>query len=43
MTELLTKNKKRKGEKKHGFLGRIKSASGKKVIQRRRQKGRKNV
>lgn len=43
MTELLTKNKKTKGARKHGFLGRVKTASGKKVIQRRRQKGRKSI
>ncbi len=43
MTELLTKNNKKKGAKKHGFLGRLKTASGKKVIKRRVKKGRKSV
>lgn len=35
--------KKRKRAKTHGFLKRKKSASGKKVLQRRRQKGRKKI
>ncbi len=43
MTELLTKNNKKKGAKKHGFLGRLKTLGGKKVIKRRRQKGRKAI
>lgn len=43
MTELLTKNNKKKGRKKHGFLVRLKTLDGKKVIKRRRQKGRKKV
>lgn len=32
--------KKRKRAKAHGFLSRSKTANGKKVLQRRRQKGR---
>ena len=32
--------KKLKRQKKHGFLKRMKSASGRKVISRRRNKGR---
>jgi len=32
--------KKRKRAKTHGFLSRTKSASGKKVVARRRRKGR---
>jgi ribosomal protein L34 len=43
MPEILTKHKKLKGKKKHGFLGSIKTHSGKKVITRRRVKGRKKI
>lgn len=43
MTELLTKNNKRKGNKKHGFLVRLKTHTGKLVIKRRRAKGRKSL
>lgn len=43
MTELLTKNNKKKGSKKHGFLVRLKSLGGRKVIKSRRQKGRKTL
>jgi large subunit ribosomal protein L34 len=35
--------KKRKRAKAHGFLKRSKSASGLKVLQKRRQKGRKKL
>ncbi|HVZ12139.1 MAG TPA: bL34 family ribosomal protein [Patescibacteria group bacterium] len=43
MTELLTKHKKLKGTRKHGFLSRLKSRSGKQVIKRRRLKGRAKI
>lgn len=43
MSERMTVNNKKKGLKKHGFLGRLKSATGKKVIKRRIEKGRKSV
>jgi large subunit ribosomal protein L34 len=39
----MTVNNKKKGNKKHGFLGRLKTLGGKKVIKRRRQKGRKSI
>ncbi len=35
--------KKKKRAKTHGFLKRSKSANGKKVLKRRRQKGRKKL
>ncbi|MFA6050434.1 MAG: 50S ribosomal protein L34 [Candidatus Paceibacterota bacterium] len=37
------KPKKKKRAKSHGFLARSKSAYGKRVIQKRRQKGRKRL
>jgi ribosomal protein L34 len=43
MSERMTVNNKKKGNKKHGFLGRLKTLGGKRVIQRRRKKGRKNI
>lgn len=43
MSERMTVNNKKKGLKKHGFLGRLKTLGGKKVIKRRRQKGRKSL
>ncbi|HVT00778.1 MAG TPA: 50S ribosomal protein L34 [Patescibacteria group bacterium] len=43
MPELLPKRKKLKGKRKHGFLGRLKTRTGKQVIKRRRLKGRKRV
>ncbi len=43
MSERMTVNNKKKGSKKHGFLVRLKSLGGKKVIKRRRQKGRKSI
>lgn len=35
--------KKRKRSKKHGFLKRSKTTSGKKVLQERRRKGRSKI
>ena len=35
--------KKRKRAKSHGFLVRKRTSAGKRVLKRRRQKGRKNV
>lgn len=43
MPELLTKANKKKHNKKHGFLVRSKTRSGKAVIKRRQLKGRKSV
>ncbi|PIT89012.1 MAG: 50S ribosomal protein L34 [Candidatus Levybacteria bacterium CG10_big_fil_rev_8_21_14_0_10_36_7] len=43
MPEILTKHKKTKGKKKHGFLTRLKSKSGKRTIKRRILKGRKKI
>lgn len=39
----LTKNKKIKGIRKHGFLARMKTHGGQKVIKRRRDEGRKEL
>jgi len=41
--EKLTKTKKIKRKRKHGFLHRKKTHAGRKVIKRRRQKGRKII
>ncbi|OGH13714.1 MAG: 50S ribosomal protein L34 [Candidatus Levybacteria bacterium RIFCSPLOWO2_02_FULL_37_10] len=41
--ERLTKSKKLKRKRKHGFLQRKGTHGGKKVIRRRRQKGRKRI
>ncbi|MCD5397085.1 MAG: 50S ribosomal protein L34 [Candidatus Pacebacteria bacterium] len=35
--------KKKKRKRTHGFLKRISSKSGRKILQRRRQKGRKKI
>ncbi|MCH8821401.1 50S ribosomal protein L34 [Patescibacteria group bacterium] len=35
--------KKLKRKRKHGFLSRTQSSGGKKVLKRRRQKGRKRI
>ncbi|HVZ67103.1 MAG TPA: 50S ribosomal protein L34 [Patescibacteria group bacterium] len=43
MPELLKKSSKTKHRRKHGFLGRLKTRTGKQVIKRRRLKGRKRV
>jgi len=43
MPELLTKANKKKAAKKHGFLNRNKTHSGKALIKRRQLKGRKNI
>ncbi len=43
MPELLTKANKKKAAKKHGFLSRNANHSGRKVIKRRQQKGRKSI
>ncbi|MCP6718379.1 MAG: 50S ribosomal protein L34 [Patescibacteria group bacterium] len=37
------KPKKRKRKKTHGFLKRTKTPSGKKILKRRRKKGRKKL
>ncbi|OGH38910.1 MAG: 50S ribosomal protein L34 [Candidatus Levybacteria bacterium RIFCSPLOWO2_01_FULL_38_21] len=41
--ERLTKTKKIKRKRKHGFLRRKKTHAGKRVVKRRRQKGRKRI
>jgi large subunit ribosomal protein L34 len=43
MPEKLTKIKKLKHARKHGFLGRAATHTGKLVIKRRREKGRKRI
>ncbi|OGH18384.1 MAG: 50S ribosomal protein L34 [Candidatus Levybacteria bacterium RIFCSPHIGHO2_01_FULL_40_15b] len=43
MPEKLTKVKKLKHKRKHGFRHRIKSRTGKQVLKRRRLKGRKRI
>lgn len=43
MEKMTLKIKKVKRKRKHGFLSRMKSHSGKKVIKRRRDEGRKNL
>ncbi|HRN96650.1 MAG TPA: bL34 family ribosomal protein [Candidatus Levybacteria bacterium] len=40
MSERMTKNNKKKGIKKHGFLKRSASASGRNVLKRQQSKGR---
>lgn len=39
----LYKAKKRKHKRKHGFLVRSRSKSGRTIVKKRRQKGRKNL
>jgi ribosomal protein L34 len=39
----LTKHKKIKGIRKHGFLARMKTHGGQKTIKRRRDQGRKEL
>ncbi len=41
--ERLTKSKKLKRVRKHGFLGRMKTNDGQKMIKRRRDQGRKSL
>jgi ribosomal protein L34 len=43
MSEKRMKHKKVKGIKKHGFMSRNKTHSGKAVLKRRRLKGRKKL
>ncbi len=43
MSERITKNNKKKGNKKHGFIARTSSASGRKVIKNQRAKGRHSI
>ncbi|OGH21404.1 MAG: 50S ribosomal protein L34 [Candidatus Levybacteria bacterium RIFCSPLOWO2_01_FULL_38_13] len=41
--EKMVKTKRLKRKRKHGFLKRNKTRSGKKIIKRRRKKGRKRI
>ncbi|MFI5265131.1 MAG: 50S ribosomal protein L34 [Candidatus Levyibacteriota bacterium] len=43
MSERITKHKKIKGIKKHGFLSKMKTHGGRTVIRKRRLKGRKKL
>lgn len=43
LMQRLTKSKKIKRVRKHGFLSRMKSHDGQKVIKRRRDQGRKEL
>ena len=43
MTKRTWNPKKKKRARKHGFLKRIQSATGRNVLKRRRQKGRKRL
>jgi large subunit ribosomal protein L34 len=43
MPELLKKSSKKRHARKHGFLTRLKTRTGKAVIKRRRVKGRKKI
>jgi len=43
MPEKITKAKKLKGKRKHGFLKRNQTKAGRDVIKRRRDKGRKKI
>ena len=43
MSKQISQPKKKKRLRKHGFLARMKSATGKLIIKRRRQKGRKRL
>lgn len=41
--EKFIKAKKIKGKRKHGFLKRMRTRSGRNVLKRRREKGRKKI
>ncbi|HXS14738.1 MAG TPA: 50S ribosomal protein L34 [Candidatus Saccharimonadales bacterium] len=43
MKKGLAKNKKTKGQRKHGFLARMATHDGQNVIKRRRAEGRKSL
>jgi large subunit ribosomal protein L34 len=43
MEKMALKTKKVKRKRKHGFLARMKSHGGKKVLKRRRDEGRKQL
>jgi large subunit ribosomal protein L34 len=43
MAEKLTKNNKKKHVRKHGFLSRLATSTGRKVVKARRVKGRKRI
>jgi large subunit ribosomal protein L34 len=43
MSEKMMKHKKVKGIKKHGYMSRTKTHSGRNVLKRRRNKGRKRL